>query len=160
MEIERKFQIDLDCLPFALKDHPSSVIEQGYLAVSTADAREVRLRKRNDEFSLAVKNGEGRARGEGEVTLSAEQFQTLWPFTDGQRIEKTRYAIPLGELSAELDVYGGRHSGLAVVEVEFPDDAAADVFEAPQWFGNEVTQNREFKNQHLALHGLPGEKPA
>ncbi|TCO75856.1 CYTH domain-containing protein [Chromatocurvus halotolerans] len=155
MEIERKFQIDLTSLPFALNDYPSSVIEQGYLAVSKVDDREVRLRKRNGEFSLAVKTGQGRMRGEGEVPLSAEQFQTLWPFTDGQRIKKTRYAIPLGELSAELDVYLGRHSGLAVVEVEFPGEAAADNFKPPHWFGDEVTQNATYKNQQLALHGLP-----
>jgi len=52
MEIERKFLIDLDSLPLVLKDHPWCVIEQGYLAVDKAHAREVRLRKRAMLFRL------------------------------------------------------------------------------------------------------------
>ena len=111
------------------------------------------MRNRNGNLTLTVKTGTGVVRGEGEVTLSQEQFQALWPFTEGQRIEKTRHEIDLGTLTAELDVYAGRHEGLAVVEVEFCSRGAARNFEPPDWFGEEVTENPQYSNQQLALTG-------
>lgn len=157
-EIERKFRVDPGTLPFQLEPRLSSFMEQGYLAVEELESRELRLRKRNGNYTLTAKTGSGAVRGEGEVELTEAQFRTLWPFTEGRRIEKTRYEIDLGELTAELDVYGGRHEGLAVVEVEFPDEAAARDFDPPDWFGDEVTENRSYKNQWLALTGRPPEE--
>lgn len=157
-EIERKFLIDLTALPFQLNTQPATRIKQGYLAASESPAREVRLRHRDGHYTLTVKTGAGEVRGEGEVSLSQEQFQALWPFTEEQRVEKTRYAITLDASTAELDVYCGRHAGLAVVEVEFPDDTAARAFLAPDWLGEEVTGNTAYSNQQLALTGRWPEK--
>ncbi|MEQ8514853.1 MAG: CYTH domain-containing protein [Chromatocurvus sp.] len=150
-EIERKFRVEPDALPFSLEGRSASRIEQGYLAVEGAQAREVRIRNRDGHYTLTTKTGHGEVRGEGEVALSAEQFQTLWPFTEGRRIAKTRYEIDLAELTAELDIYASRHTGLAVVEVEFADEVAARRFDPPDWFGDEVTDNAVYKNQRLAL---------
>lgn len=152
-EIERKFRVNPDALPFSLDAGAASRIVQGYLAVEEARAREVRIRNRDGHYTLTTKTGHGEVRGEGEVALSAEQFQTLWPFTEGRRIAKTRYEIDLAELTAELDIYASRHTGLAVVEVEFPDEVAARRFDPPDWFGDEVTDNAAYKNQQLALIG-------
>lgn len=149
-EIERKFRVDPGVLPFRLETWPASFIEQGYLAVIESSRREVRLRNRDGHYTLTVKTGSGSVREEGEVALSEAQFRTLWPFTGEQRIEKTRYEIALEHLTAELDVYGGRHQGLVVVEVEFPDEAAAQAFDPPDWFGEEVTEDAAYKNQQLA----------
>ncbi|MFP4352915.1 MAG: CYTH domain-containing protein [Puniceicoccaceae bacterium] len=150
-EIERKFRVDRDALPFRLEERPSAAMEQGYIVVNTAEPREVRLRRHGGDLTLTAKIGGGGARGEAEIVLAPEQFDTLWPFTEGRRIRKTRYEIQLGDLTAELDVYGGRHEGLAVVEVEFPDRAAAEAFEPPDWFGGEVTDDPSYKNQRLAF---------
>lgn len=152
-EIERKFLIDLTALPFELDAKRATQITQGYLATSASPAREVRLRNRDGHYTLTVKTGSGEVRGEGEVSLSEEQFRALWPFTEEQRVEKTRYAITLGASTAEIDVYCGRHAGLAVVEVEFSDETAAGTFVAPDWFGEEVTGNTAYGNQQLALTG-------
>ena len=149
-EIERKFLVDPGTLPFQLETWPASFIAQGYLAVNENSAREVRLRNRDGHYTLTVKTGSGSVREEGEVALSEAQFRTLWPYTGGQRIEKTRHEIALEQLTAELDVYGGRHQGLAVVEVEFPSEATALAFEPPDWFGDEVTDNAAYRNQQLA----------
>jgi adenylate cyclase len=43
----------------------------------------------------------------------------LWRLTVGRRLEKTRYRIPLGRLTIELDVFHGKLRGLIVAEVEF-----------------------------------------
>lgn len=150
MEIERKFRVHPQTLPFSLETYPASFIKQGYLAVDESSKREVRLRNRNGQYTLTVKAGSGSVREEGEVALSETQFGILWPFTVGQRIEKKRHEINLRELTAELDIYGGRHQGLAVVEVEFPDEAAARAFDPPDWFGDEVTDDDAYKNRQLA----------
>ena len=152
-EIERKFRLDLTTLPFALDAQSCSHIEQGYLAISDYPTQEVRMRRRDGNLTLTVKTGTGVARGEGEVSLSQEQFRALWPFTESQRIEKTRHEIDLGTLTAELDVYAGRHKGLAVVEVEFRNRDTARNFEPPDWFGEEITENPQYSNQQLALTG-------
>jgi adenylate cyclase len=105
---------------------------------------------------LTLKHGTGRARTEVELELSDDQAQALWPVSQGRRIEKRRRRVPHGELMIEVDEYGGELDGLLVAEVEFPDDATAESFEPPAWFGREVTGESEYKNQSLASHGRPG----
>ena len=68
---------------------------------------------------------------------------------------KTRHVIPHGELEIELDVYLGELDGLAIAEVEFPDEESADAFEAPDWLGQEVTGDERYLNQTLATKGPP-----
>jgi hypothetical protein len=46
--------------------------------------------------------------------------------TDGRRIVKERFSIPLeNDLTADLDVYGERLDGLRVVEVEFSSETGS-----------------------------------
>jgi CYTH domain-containing protein len=152
MEIERKFLVPEP--PADLGERDRIEIAQGYLA-GGEDGSEVRLRRAGERLWLTAKRGAGMVRGEYEVKLSAEQFDTLWPATDGRRLIKTRYKIPLGELAIELDVYAGALKGLIVAEVEFPSVEAARGFAAPSWFGGEVTEDERFKNRRLAEQGLP-----
>jgi CYTH domain-containing protein len=115
------------------------------------------VRRRDDDFTLTVKSGSGLSRAEHEIEISRKQFESLWPATEGSRIRKRRHRLPAGgDLQIELDVYGGSLEGLIVAEVEFDDPWAAESFEAPHWFGREVTDNSAYKNQRLALEGLPG----
>ena len=74
----------------------------------------------------------------------------------GDRIvEKTRYIIALDDCRIELDVFHGRHNGLILAEVEFADETSCDEFEAPEWFGQEVTEDSRYMNRNLAVNGLP-----
>ncbi|MEY2559742.1 MAG: adenylate cyclase [Verrucomicrobiota bacterium] len=146
-EIERKFLVRK--LPDDLATRPSAQISQGYL-VSTDDGLQVRLRKSDKNYSLTYKRGLGNVREEREVELLAEQFSALWPATEGKRLLKTRYEIPLGDLVVEIDVYGGRHEGLVVAEVEFDDEEAAAKFQPPDWLGDDVTGDPRYSNQLLA----------
>jgi CYTH domain-containing protein len=146
-EIERKFLV---CkMPDDLTSHPRKEISQGYL-VSLDDGTQVRLRKAGDKYSLTFKRGTGNVREEREVELNAAQFETLWPATAGKRLAKTRYEVPLGELTVEIDVYHERHEGLVVAEVEFGDEEAAKNFQPPDWLGDDVTGNPRYSNQLLA----------
>lgn len=155
VEIERKFLVRE--LPTALEQSPSTRIEQGYIAIAD-DGTEVRVRRRDGSTVLTVKGGSGRRRLEEEITIDRERFERLWPLTEGRRLEKTRHLIAAeGGLTIELDVYSGGLAGLAVAEVEFGAEDAADAFEPPEWFGPEVTDDVRFKNQRLARDGAPAD---
>ena len=146
-EIERKFL--LRQLPDKLKRARRCVIAQGYLAAEPG-GRHVRLRKKGKTASLTFKVGRGTHREEREIKLSPKQFTALWPATAGRRLRKLRYEIPWKNFLIEIDVYRGRHSGLVVAEVEFPNPTVCREFEAPAWFGREVTGNKRYSNVRLA----------
>ncbi len=146
-EIERKFL--LKRLPERLKQARRCVIVQGYLAAEPG-GRHVRLRKKGKIASLTFKVGRGAHREEREIKLSAKQFSALWPATVGRRLRKLRYEVPWKSLLIEVDVYRGKHSGLVVAEVEFPDRATCRKFKPPSWFGREVTGEKRYSNVRLA----------
>jgi CYTH domain-containing protein len=146
-EIERKFLVRK--MPDGLTSYPSKEISQGYL-VSLDDGTQVRLRKSDEQHTLTFKRGTGNVREEREVELTAEQFDALWPATDGKRLLKTRYEVPLGERLVEIDVYHDRHEGLVVAEVEFDDPETANAFQPPDWLGDDVTGDPRYSNQLLA----------
>ena len=95
-------------------------------------------------------SGSDMVRREYENEIFEECFNALWPLTEGRRIEKTRHSIPYGEHTVELDVFEGRLAGLVIVEVEFKGETEARAFEAPNWFGQEVTDDPRYKNHALA----------
>jgi CYTH domain-containing protein len=152
-EIERKYL--LRHIPEELASHPHEAISQGYISISN-DGAEVRLRQRGQRFYETVKRGSGQGRVELEIEITKDQFDALWDATEGKRIEKVRYTIPLsGGLLAEVDIYARSLAGLVTAEVEFDTERRAAEFHAPAWFGEEVTQEDAYKNQRLAVQGLP-----
>ena len=153
MEIERKFVLAEP--PAGLDDHPHARIEQGYVAIDP-NGTEVRVRRRGSERTLTIKSGSGLVRTESEAELEGARFDALWPLTDGRRVVKTRYLVPLdGGLTVEVDVYEGPLQGLVTAEVEFGDESAGEAFEAPAWLGTEVTGDKRYANRALAVSGLP-----
>jgi CYTH domain-containing protein len=99
---------------------------------------------------LTFKVGRGAHREEREIKLSPKQFAALWPATAGRRLRKVRYEIPWKNLLIEIDLYRGRHAGLVVAEVEFPDRVTCRRFKPPFWFGREVTGEKRYSNVRLA----------
>lgn len=150
VEIERKFLVKT--LPETLKKYKSEKISQGYL-VALEDI-EVRIRKKSNEFYLTVKSGGDLKRKETEVELQEEQFNTLWPLTEYKRIEKKRYYIPYKNHTIELDIYTGLLKGLIVAEVEFQSEVESEQFNTPNWFGEEITADKRYKNKNLFLNNL------
>ena len=151
MEIERKYLVDK--LPENLDQYPHIEIEQGYLCTSPT----VRVRKAGDVFWLTVKekmrvDSSAIHNREEEFQLSEETYNQLKTKCDGRLVLKTRYKIPVDNLTAELDVFHGFHEGLRIVEVEFPSTAAANSFVAPQWFGADVSTDFHYTNSYLAFN--------
>ena len=154
-EIERKFLVK--SLPENLEQYPHKDIVQGYLAI-TEDGTEVRLRQKGEKYFQTVKSGSGKTRFESEVEITEEQFNSLWEATKGKRVEKTRYEIPHESGLIELDVYHGGLDGLLSAEMEFSSEDDSNKFIAPEWLNEEVTDDKRYKNQDLALHGVPKRK--
>lgn len=153
VEIERKFLVDH--APNDLDAHPSAQIDQGYLAV-TDQGVEVRIRSYGGRAFLTVKSGGTQERVEEEIEIDERRFRSLWPLTEGRRICKRRYVIPVAEgLRIELDVYAEALTGLLTAELEFDSPDAASAFTPPAWLGREVTDDPRYKNKRLALDGLP-----
>jgi adenylate cyclase len=150
MEVERKFR--LHQAPDLAGSH-SDPIEQGYLAVGAEG--EVRLRRKGEQTLITAKQGAGLSRGEAEVEISPEQFEALWPLTEGRRLRKRRHLLPHDGLEVEVDVYEGELEGLVVAEVEFDSEEQARGFEAPAWLGEDVTGDDRFLNETLAVNGAP-----
>jgi adenylate cyclase len=141
--------------PSGLERCRSEEIDQGYLA---ADAEsEVRVRRIGAESFLTVKRGSGRDRLEDEIEITAEQLEALWRATEGRRLTKHRFYVPLDGLTAEVDVYGGKLDGLITAEVEFDSVSDSEGFDPPPWFGDEITDDARYANQALAREGIPPE---
>ena len=151
-EIERKFKVKNP--PPDLGQYPHVEILQGYVSIDE-NGKEERVRSKDGRFFHTIKEGEGMVRTEKEAEITKEQFDELWPRTEGKRIYKTRYKIPHGEEIIELDIYHGELDGLITVEVEFTSEEAANKFVAPDWFGDDVTNDKRYKNKNLAVKGSP-----
>ena len=158
MEIERKFLV---CdLPDDLDRYEHYEIEQAYLCTSPT----LRIRRMGDAYILTVKEhvcSESSAihNREEEFSLTAGSYQHLLAKCDKGRVGKTRYRIDLRSqtddgsyvgLTAELDIFHGRHEGLLLVEVEFPNTQVANAFVPPEWFGPEVSYDPRYRNAYLA----------
>ena len=159
MEIERKFL--LSGVPPTMRFARREPIRQGYLALD--GDTEVRLRITPKGAVLTIKAGRGGVRVEEEIALGPRQAEALWELTEGRRVQKSRRRVRLAaggggaDVVAEVDEYGGALDGLVVVEVEFPDEAAARGFEPPAWFGRELTDDWRYANRSLASDGMPAE---
>ena len=150
-EIERKFLVKkLPAIPENIDNH---VIQQGYIFIS--EKIEIRIRKIGSIYFQTIKTGEGLSRGEYEIELSSDQFDLLWPLTEGKRVEKTRFEIEYANLLIELDIYSGNLEGLYTAEVEFPSETKSKKFTPPEWFGEEITLDSRYKNKNLALLRIP-----
>ena len=151
-EIERKFLIHE--LPENLNCFPCEEIIQGYITISE-DGTETCLRKKGDKYYKTTKSGLGKIRTENETGITEEEFNALWSDTEGKRLEKIRYEIPYEDNIIELDIYCGNLEGLVTAEVEFSTEKESDNFVLPFWFGEEVTENKAYKNQKLVSEGIP-----
>ncbi len=154
MEIERKYLVTL--LPDNLSQYKNKKIEQGYLCHNPT----IRIRKSNEAYILTYKSKFGlesvgdnwpSVNNEVELPLTEEAYLELKKKIDDNMVFKTRYLIPLwNDLTAELDIFEGKLSGLVIVEVEFPNLEAANTFQPPEWFGKDLSGDKRFSNYHLS----------
>lgn len=155
-EIERKFLIKYPDLQ-ALEAESSRVIdiEQTYLQ-RTEKGVSRRVRKSTENGAVTYRKNEKRRissikREENESEISRGEYDELLKSADPARhpISKTRYCVPIGRLTAEIDVFRGI-TEFAICEVELPAEDAA--FTLPDCVSviREVTDDPRFTNSAMA----------
>lgn len=148
MEIERKYLIEKNNIPFDYTQYPCRHIEQGYLCTEPV----VRIRRDNDDYFLTYKSKGLMVREEYNLPLTQDSYMHLKNKADGRLIIKDRYVIPLADtLFIELDIFSGDLEGLVLAEVEFPDIASAQNFLPPEWFGEDVSNIPDYQNSNLSM---------
>lgn len=156
LEIERKFLIRMpDELTLTQNSARVLQLEQVYLK-GAAPGVNVRIRKsvENGEvtyFKTEKKRISNLVREEREIVIDDHHYQILLGFADEELkpICKTRYCVPMGELTAEIDVFPF-WTDRAFCEVELP--AEDTTFTLPAWIQviREVTDDRRYTNAALA----------
>lgn len=156
LEIEKKWIIDKNQIPYDLSKAEILKIEQTYINFSP----EIRVRKINDgaEYSFAVKTNmtsDGMIRDELENFITEEEYNNLIAKKEGNTIYKTRYQLYDGENLLAFDIFSGDLEGLAYLEIEFENEEQANSFETPDWVIKDVTNDIEYKNGYLSRFGIP-----
>lgn len=147
MEIERKFLIKKENLPANLESFDRHEIEQGYLCTAPV----VRIRREDDKYYMTYKSKGLLAREEYNLPLNKEAYEHLRPKADGILIAKTRYLIPEKDgLLIELDVFHNTYEGVYLAEVEFESEEAANAYQPPEWFGEDVTYSTKYHNSSMS----------
>jgi adenylate cyclase len=144
-EIERKFLVKGEFKKFAAKQ---TRITQGYL--SSVPERTVRVRVKGDKGFITIKgigNAAGASRYEWEKEIPVAEVNELLKICEPGVIDKTRYNVPVGKFTFEVDEFYGENEGLTVAEVELKSES--DVFEKPEWLGVEVTGDVKYYNSML-----------
>ncbi len=150
MEIERKFTIK--SLPDSLDSYDHHMIEQAYLTSEPT----IRVRREDERYYMTYK-GTGGANSslsheEYNLPLTKQAYETLSSKADGNVIRKKRFLIPYGKYTIELDIFDEPFKPLIIAEVEFPSVDEANAFTVPEWFDEDVTDRKEYRNAYLALH--------
>lgn len=156
VEIEKKWLIDKDKIPYDLSNSEIIEIEQTYICFSP----EIRVRKINNgkEYTFAVKTNitsDGMIRDEIEDFITQEEYNNLMKKQEGNTIYKTRYQFLDGDYLLAVDIFSGELEGLAYLEIEFENQEEADNFQTPNWVIKDVTSDLNYKNGHLARYGIP-----
>lgn len=144
-EIERKFLVKGDFKSHAVKQ---TRITQGYL--SSVPERTVRVRVKGDKGFITIKgkgNATGASRYEWEKEIPVEEVMELLEICEPGVIDKTRFLVPAGEHTFEVDEFYGENQGLVVAEVELASEDEA--FQKPAWLGEEVTGDARYFNSML-----------
>lgn len=148
VEIERKFLLKGETWK-SLAEGEGKPIRQGYICRNTQ--RTVRVRTYGTKGFLTIKTG--------RMGISRHEFEYPIPFEHAQElldrvcmhplIEKTRFRIPWGNLTIEVDQFHGENAGLVVAEIELP--AINTVVKIPDWFGPEVSEDPRYRNSQLVM---------
>ena len=144
-EIERKFLVAGD---FKQGASESFRLIQGY--ISTDPDRTVRVRINGSQGFLTIQgrsSADGLSRYEWEKEIPVEEARELMELCGPGIIDKTRYLVPCGDHTFEVDEFYGSNQGLVLAEIELADEQ--ETFRKPSWLGEEVTGDIRYYNSML-----------
>jgi adenylate cyclase len=144
-ETERKFLVKSEFRHLAVREIK---IIQAYLTIDPQ--KTIRIRIADDKAYLTVKSRpkmNSITRNEWEVEIPANDAQEMMSLCLPGRIVKTRYLVPSGKHTYEIDVFHEKNEGLTVAEIELNSDD--EIFDKPDWLGDEVTGLAQYYNANL-----------
>jgi CYTH domain-containing protein len=146
IETERKFLVKSEFRHLAVKEIK---IIQSYLVIDPD--KTIRLRIADDKAFLTVKSRPQKnsiTRNEWEVKIPVSDAEEMMRICLPGRIVKTRYLVPSGKHTFEVDVFHEKNEGLTIAEIELTSDD--EYFDKPAWLGEEVTGIPQYYNANLA----------
>jgi adenylate cyclase len=147
IEIERKFLVTSAI--FKKEAFSQNRIKQGYL--SSIPERTVRIRLKGDIAYITIKgvsNETGMSRFEWEKEIPLDEAEKLLLLCETGVIDKTRFEVKVGNHIYEVDEFYGENEGLLLAEVEIQSES--EVFDKPNWLGQEVTNDNRYYNSNLS----------
>ncbi|NIK70659.1 MULTISPECIES: CYTH domain-containing protein [unclassified Paenibacillus] len=151
LEIERKFllAVPYEQLEGRIQVRSEQRIEQTYLALE-AD-QELRVRRITDvdngeiTYTHTFKKGFGIKREEVEYEINEGLYEQVVKAFGAVALTKNRITAEWNGIGIEIDIYD--QIQLTVLEVEFDSEEAAHSFEAPEWFGEDISSSKEYSNK-------------
>lgn len=147
IEIERKFLVlNTD---FKMQAFAKNEIAQGY--ISTNPERTVRVRIKGNDGFLTIKgagNESGMSRFEWEKKIDVDEARQLMKLCAKGTISKTRFEVKSGKHIFEIDEFYDDNEGLVIAEIEL--ESETEIFEKPDWLGQEVTNDVRYYNAYLS----------
>lgn len=144
VEIERKFLVKND----SWKTEVMKALEcrQGYMVSDRK--RTVRVRTMGETGYLTVKGATSSiSRMEFEYEIDKADASYMLMLCD-HFVEKTRHYIEHAGMTWELDVFEGANAGLVMAEIEL--ESETQVFDLPDWAGEEVSGDERYFNSCLS----------
>ncbi|BBH22287.1 adenylate cyclase [Paenibacillus baekrokdamisoli] len=155
MEIERKF---------LLLEYPTRLISEGELKILSEkkidqtylamdENQELRVRRLQDlesdevEYTHTFKMGNGLSREEIEYAISECIYEQITNAFRAVPLTKKRVTAEWGDIIVEIDCYD--QIDMLVLEVEFDSEEAANDFVAPDWFGRDISSDRQYSNKKV-----------
>jgi adenylate cyclase len=144
-ETERKFLVEGEFRHLAVGEID---IMQAYISVERANTTRIRIA--GQEAFLTIKSqiaGELIARNEWEFKIPLSDAMEMIKISLPGKIVKTRYFIPVGKHTWEVDVFHDKNEGLVIAEIELGSEN--EKFVKPDWLGKEVTGDPRYYNSNL-----------
>jgi adenylate cyclase len=144
-ETERKFLVQGEFRHLAIRQIK---IHQSYLSIDPA--KTIRIRITDEKAFITVKGritGKSISRSEWEFQVPLKDAEEMISLCLPGKIDKTRFHIPAGRHTFEVDVFHGKNEGLIIAEIELSSED--ELFERPEWLGEEVTGNPAYYNANL-----------
>jgi len=144
-ETERKFLVKGEFRHLSVRE--ISII-QAYLSKDPDKTIRIRIADGNGFLTIkSRKQEETITRSEWEYAISSNDASEILDLCLPGRIIKTRYLIPAGKHTFEVDVFHDRNEGLVIAEIELSSEN--EQYEIPEWLGEEVTGDPLYYNSNL-----------
>jgi len=145
VETERKFLVKGEFRHLAIR---KLEIIQTYLCIDMD--KTIRLRISDQKAFLTIKgrpSGTSISRNEWETDIPVKDAHEMMQICIPGRVVKTRYLVPSGGNTFEVDEFHDKNEGLVIAELEL--ESESEHFEKPDWLGEEVTGRPEYYSANL-----------